>query len=113
MSAETLALCDVIDDAIFLQHIISNLLLNNSVKIPINVYTDNWSLFDALPSTRNVTEKKLHIGIAVAIENIENKNVNTYPVNNNQQLTNVLTKGQVYSDLLLKTIRSCIFLVVN
>ena len=51
LSAETLALCDVIDYAIFLPHMMSNLLVNNSVKIPINLYTDNWSLFDTLPST--------------------------------------------------------------
>ena len=113
MSAETIALCDVIDDAIFLQHMILNLLLSNSVKIPNNVYTDNWSLFDTLPSTSNVTEQKLCIDIAFATENIENNNVNTYPVNNNQQLTNVLNKGRVCSDLLLKTILNCIFLVVN
>ena len=40
LSAETLALCDASDDAIFLQHMILELLFNNSVKIPINVYTD-------------------------------------------------------------------------
>ena len=48
LSAETLALCYTIDDVIFLQHMILKLLFNNSVKIPINVYTDNQSLFDML-----------------------------------------------------------------
>ena len=48
LSAETPGLCDAIDDAIFLQHMISELLFNNCVKTPINVYTDNRSLFDTL-----------------------------------------------------------------
>ena len=46
------------------------------MKITINVYTDNWSLSDTLQSTNNVTDKRLHIDIAVAKENIEKNNVN-------------------------------------
>ena len=42
----------------------------------MSVYTDNWSLFDILRSTNNVTEKRLCINIAVAKENIENNNIN-------------------------------------
>ena len=50
------------------------------MKITINVYTDNWSLSDTLQSTNNVTDKRLHIDIAVAKKNIEKKknvNINT------------------------------------
>ena len=70
---------------------ISELLLNNSVKILI-VYTDNQSLFDKFQSTNNVTKKRLHTDIVVGKENVENYNVYTYWVNTNQQLDNVLTK---------------------
>lgn len=89
------------------------LLNNNFVKMPINVYTDNQSLFDTVWSTNNVTEKRLRIGIAAAKENIENNNLNTYWVNTNQQLINVLTKQGVCSDLLLKAVCSCVLPVVN
>ena len=41
LSAETLALCDALDDAIFLQQMISELLFNKTFSIPIDVYTDN------------------------------------------------------------------------
>ena len=114
LSAEALALCDDTDNVIFLKHMMLELLLNNNfVKMPINVYTDNQSLFDTVWSTNNVTEKRLRIGIAAAKENIENNNLNTYWVNTNQQLINVLTKQGVCSDLLLKAVCSCVLPVVN
>ena len=56
---------------------ISELLLNNSVKILI-VYTDNQSLFDKFQSTNNVTKKRLRTDIVVGKENIENDNVYIY-----------------------------------
>ena len=56
---------------------ISELLLNNSVKILI-VYTDNQSLFDKFQSTNNVTKKRLCTDIVVGKENIENDNVYIY-----------------------------------
>ena len=112
LSAEALALCDD-TDVIFLKHMLELLLNNNFVKMPINVYTDNQSLFDTVWSTNNVTEKRLRIGIAAAKENIENNNLNTYWVNTNQQLINVLTKQGVCSDLLLKAVCSCVLPIVN
>lgn len=113
LSAEALALCDDTDNVIFLKHMLELLLNNNFVKMPINVYTDNQSLFDTVWSTNNVTEKRLHIGIAAAKENIENNNLNTYWVNTNQQFINVLTKQGVCSDLLLKAVCSCVLPIVN
>ena len=114
LSAGALALCDDTDNVIFLKHMMLELLLNNNfVKMPINVYTDNQSLFDTVWSTNNVTEKRLSIGTAAAKENIENNNLNTYWVNTNQQLISVLTKQGVCSDLLLKAVCSCVLPVVN
>ena len=43
---ETLALCDALDDAILLQQMISELPFNKTFSIPIDVYTDNRSLYD-------------------------------------------------------------------
>ena len=113
LSAEALALCDDTDNVIFLKHMLELLLNNNFVKMPINVYTDNQSLFDTVWSTNNVTEKRLHIGIVAAKENLENNNLNTYWVNTNQQLINVFTKQGVCSDLLLKAVCSCVLPIVN
>ena len=48
LSAETLALCDALDDAIFLQQRISELLFNETFSIPIDIYTDIRSLYDIL-----------------------------------------------------------------
>ena len=41
LSAETLVFCDALDDAIFLQQMVSELLFNKTFIIPIDVYTDN------------------------------------------------------------------------
>ena len=48
LSAETLALCDALDDAIILQQRISELLFNETFSIPIDIYTDIRSLYDIL-----------------------------------------------------------------
>ena len=44
---------------------ISELLFNKTFSIPIDVYTDNQSLYNILNSTNAVSEKRLHVDIAI------------------------------------------------
>ena len=60
---ETLALCDALDDAILLQQMISELPFNKTFSIPIDVYTDNRSLYDILNLTNAILEKRLCVDI--------------------------------------------------
>ena len=66
LSAETLALNDALDDAVYLKHLISE-IYHDSVresKIPILAYIDNRSLDESLRSTKQVQEKRLRIDVA-------------------------------------------------
>ena len=66
LSAETLALNDALDDAVYLKCLISEIYHDNvrESKIPILAYTDNKSLAESLRSTKQVQEKRLRIDIA-------------------------------------------------
>ena len=65
LSAETLVFCDALDDAIFLQQMVSELLFNKTFIIPVDVYTDNRSLYNILNLTNAVLEKRLRVDIAI------------------------------------------------
>ena len=65
LSAETLVFCDALDDAIFLQQMVSELLFNKTFIISIDVYTDNRSLYNILNLTNAVLEKRLRVDIAI------------------------------------------------
>ena len=59
-AAETLALSDALDDAIYLRKLFSEIMFNNTYDIPIKITINNKSLYDALFSKKNVIEKCLH-----------------------------------------------------
>lgn len=60
LAGETLAMSDGIDNAMFLTTLYSELTTGkaNLNKLPLFCVTDNHSLFDALKSTKQVTEKR-------------------------------------------------------
>ena len=98
-------LCDALDDAIFLQQMISELLFNKTFSIPINVYTNNRSLHNILNSKNAVSEKRLGVDIvdiAIIRENILNNQVTIHCLTTTEQIPNVLTKHDVSSQILLK-----------
>ena len=95
-------LCDALDDAIFLQQMISELLFNKTFSIPINVYTNNRSLHNILNSKNAVSEKRLSVDIAIIRENILNNQVTIHCLTTTEQIPNVLTKHDVSSKILLK-----------
>lgn len=62
IAGETLALEDGIDSAVFLATLYSELCTQNN--LPTVCVTDNHSLFDAIKSTKSVTEKQLRLEIS-------------------------------------------------
>lgn len=73
-TAETLAMsADAIDYGIHLTKMISELLFNDLVNIPIELYSDNISLYDSLKSKKNVSEKQLWIHMTIKKELFEIK----------------------------------------
>ena len=77
----------------YLAEIISELLFNTKMIIPIEIYTDNKSLHDSIISKKNVLEKRLRIDIAMLRELFEQKHITKiHHINTNKQIANSLTK---------------------
>ena len=100
LATETLALSDAVDDGIYISEIVSELLFNGTKSLPIEMYTNSKSLFDAIKSKKNVLDKRLRIGIAMLREMFERKIItNVHNISN--QLANALTKkGATTKELL-------------
>ena len=100
LTAETLALVDGIDHAIYLSQILSTIIFNGCQNIKIQCFTDNKSLLEA-SSTSNVTdEKRLRIEMAYIREVKENKLISLSWVSTDEQLADCLTKAGASKNLL-------------
>ena len=107
LAAETLALSDALDDAVYMMKLFSEIMFNNYYKIPIEIVIDNKSLYESLFSKKNVIEKCLRIDIAFIKENIDSKIVSkVHLVSSRNQLANVLTKKGASPIELLNVIKS-------
>ncbi|KAG7515810.1 hypothetical protein JOB18_016373 [Solea senegalensis] len=75
LAGETLALADGIDNAIFLSSLYSELTTGKVSQdiLPAICVTDNYSLVDAIKSTKSVTEKQLRLQISGIKELIQSK----------------------------------------
>ena len=92
LAAETIALVEAIDTAIYLKELISEILFNKSQNIPINCFTDNLSLFQSANSTTSVSDRRLRIELAVIREAVVKKEVILTWVQSKDQLADCLTK---------------------
>ena len=65
LAAETLALADAIDNGVFLCTLFNELTcgLSKPENLKVTCITDNHSLFDAMKSTKHVSEKRLRLDI--------------------------------------------------
>ena len=91
LAAETLALIDCAETAVYISHIMKELC--NCVTIPVHCYIDNKSLVDVLESKKNVEDKRLRIDVAVIRDMLQKKEISSiHWVSTNNQLANCLTK---------------------
>ena len=108
LAGETLALADGIDHAIFLSSLYSELTTGNVTKgiLPVVCVTDNYSLVDAIKSTKSVTEKRLRLEISGIKELIQTKRIQHVLWSaTKEQLADCLTKKGASSLLLLKALK--------
>ena len=103
LSAETLAATEAVDMAYYLGYILSQVLYNadNNV-IPIELVVDNYSLYENVYSTKNVTEKRLRIDLAILKQMIHEGDLKILWTESKSQLADVLTKRGVNSFKLMK-----------
>ena len=107
LSAETLALNDALDDAVYLKYLISEIYHDNvrESKIPILAYIDNKSLDESLRSTKQVQEKRLRIDIAEVQRMLESKEINEINwIPSKENLADGLTKRGIDTSVLLQCI---------
>ena len=103
LAAETLAMQEGVDEAIYLQHLMSEVMPQE--EIPIDIYVDNRSLIDAITSTKLVADRRLRIDIASLKQTLE-KVRKVLWVPGQEQLADCLTKKGAYSDDLMEDFRS-------
>ena len=91
LAAETLALVECAEAALYLKRVIRDLC--RSGDLPINCYVDNKSLMDTLNSKKNVDDKRLRIDLAILDEMLQRKDINSVSwVETSLQLADCLTK---------------------
>ena len=67
LAAETIAVLEGVDTAIYLTEIFQELTHH---RLPVTVFTDNKSLYDAVKSSKYVQNKRLRTDIAAVTESI-------------------------------------------
>lgn len=108
ISAESLALADGVDAAIFLATLYSELTtgIADFGKIPIECITDSKSLKQAILSTKPVTEKRLRVELAGFKQLMELNKIDTIKhCESKNQIANCLTKLGASSHLLLQIVQ--------
>ena len=91
LAAETLALIDGAETAVYIGKLIHD--INDGVNIPIYCYTDNKSLVDVLDSKKNVDDRRLRIDMAVLRDMLYRKDISSVRwISTSNQLANCLTK---------------------
>lgn len=107
LAEETLALGDGIDSAVFLTTLYSETTTDDWThnNLPIVCVTDNHSLFDAVKSTKSVTEKRLRLKISSIKELINSGTIQRIMWSTTkEQLADCLTKKQTSLITLLRAL---------
>ena len=99
--AETIAVLEDIDVAIFIREIFQELTHH---RLPLTVFTDNKSLYDAVKLSKYVQNKRLQIDTAAVKESINHSEVKNIESINTKRLADTLTKSGANTNFLLKTL---------
>ena len=108
LAAETLALLDCAEAAVYLAKVLSQVYSGDPAKgleVPVHCYTDNRSLVEALHSTKVVEDKCLRISMAVVIDMMRTGLVQAVQwVDSASQVADCLTKAGASSKGMLEYI---------
>ena len=75
LAAETLSLQEGLEDAVYLHHLLRELLCLQDKALPIIAYVDNKSLVEAVHSTKLVDDKRLRLDIGAIKESLHKREV--------------------------------------
>ena len=92
LSAETLALLDCAEAAVYIASILAE-LTPGKARVKIHCYTDNKSLLDSLHSSKRVEDRRLRLDLAVIQDMLDNEEITSVSwVATSMQLADCLTK---------------------
>lgn len=95
LAAEALSMADGLDSAFCLGYLLSEVIFNKPKKnmIPIDVCTDNKSLFENIHSTKVVSEKRLRVEIGSIKEMLHKGELSRVSwIESSDQISNCMTK---------------------
>lgn len=93
LAAETMALVNAVDDALYLRHLLVEIIGNPNLHVPIDAYVDNRSLVENLRSTKGAQEKVLRIDLAILKDQLSKGDIRSVQwVESKSQLADSLTK---------------------
>ena len=92
LAAEALALQEGIEEAMYIRHMMCEMLDLQSHNLPIHAYIDSRSLLEALRSTKLVCDRRLRIDIGAMKQAIERDIASVNWISGSDMLANPLTK---------------------
>ena len=105
MAAETIALLEATEHALFLTTILLEIYKLNSSKLPISCFIDSKQTFSALTSTNVIEDKRTLIDVCAMRQMLERREVSSvHWITKDKQLADCLTKSTASSELLVKVL---------
>ena len=93
LAAETIAMVEGVESAFLINNLLEEILYNGYAKPqPIQVVTDNFSLFETVKATTACTDKRLRIEMAILRESLARNEFMLKWVTTSNQLADCLTK---------------------
>ena len=106
IAAEALSLCEAVEDAIFLKHILTEISAAKT-EVKIHAFVDNRDVVDAVYSTKSVDDKRLRIDISSLKEFVVNEEISSIRwCPGSIQLANGMTKQGAKVDSLLNILQT-------
>lgn len=104
LAAETIAMVEGIEAAYLMSKLLSEIVHNSAVKVPVEAITDNFSLYEAAHSTTAITNRRLRIELAVLRRGITDNDFSLNWISTGNQLADCLTKNGSNPKMLIEHI---------
>ena len=102
LAAETIAMVDGIEAAYYTSTLLSEIVYNQKKSVPVEAFTDNYSLFEAAHSTTQIQDRRLRIEMSILREGISRNEYKLKWVKTSNQLADCFTKKGSDPSILLE-----------
>lgn len=106
-AAEALTLLEGVEEAVCLQALLSEILSDSLLKVPIKAYIDSKNIHSAIHSTKTVSEKRLRLDIAALKQMLHRKDTEEVSwIESSKQLADCLSKKGASSSKLVNILKT-------